>query len=414
MVKRTYVFMKGLSAPVDLSGCPDVVAILPEILAFWPFEILNKNAGDAAFFVVRPHKSGYVVGSPYFEKPKTFPDALNTVCALVAELAWEQIRATPALLCIHAAAVEINGRLLLIPNKRRAGKSTLTAALAARGYRVFTDDFLPLMLNDRDQLCGVASGISPRLRLPLPAGFGPENAAFVADHQGPSNRQYQYLQLCNTVLASKDDMLPIGGILVLNRDDSTKLAMSIPEPAEVLRALITQNFAREMNSSGVLRSLEFLVFNAQCHELDYAESGQTLDLIEETFAPWDRPIAVFDTAANTTDFQVADFSARHSNVIDFQPNDPLAQSTGVTIRDVGCKKFLSDQNGMAIHQLNETSAAIWQLLDEPTSLQQLSEIFQQAFPDHDAQAMCDDIRQTLKQMSKAGLVRHAIGAANEF
>ncbi len=412
MSNKTYIFLNGMPAPVDVTGCPEIVDMFPEILPYWPYETTSEISDTPSFFIIRPNKAkpGYVVDSPYFDKPKTYPDEVNTLCALVAELAWEQLRNDPSLLCVHAAAVEIKGRLLLIPNKRRAGKSTLTAALAANGYRVFTDDFLPLAVNDDGQLCGVSCGIAPRLRLPLPDGFGDDNAAFVQAHSGPSNPQYKYLELSNRNLASQGDMLPIGGIMVLNRDSENKLEMTSPEKGDVLRALITQNFAREMKSGGILRSLEFLVSNADCYELSYAEVGETLDLIKKTFATWQNPIARFDALENTQDFQVADLNHKKpSNVISFEAHQPLQQSPGVTIRDMGTQRFLSDQNGQAIHQLNETSAAIWQLLDEPTSLEELTEIFQQAFPDNDADAMCKDILKTLKKMSRAGLVQLSQG-----
>jgi len=412
MSNKSYIFLNGLPAPVDVTGCPKIVDVFPEVLPYWPYKITSERSNTDPFFIIRPNKTkpGYVVGSPYFDKPKSYPDEVNTLCALVAELAWEQLRNDPSLLCVHAAAVEIKGRLLLIPNKRRAGKSTLTAALAANGYRVFTDDFLPLAVNGKAQLCGVSCGIAPRLRLPLPEGFGDENAAFVQAHSGPSNPQYKYLKLSSNNLASQGDMLPIGGIMVLDRDSENALKLTSPEKGDVLRALITQNFAREMKSGGILRSLEFLVSHADCHELSYAEVGETLELIKETFAIWQSPIARFDAMENTQDFQAADLHHKNSsNVISFQANQALQQSPGVTIRDMGAQRFLSDQNGQAIHQLNETSAAIWQLLDEPTSLDELTEIFRQAFPDNDADAMCKDILKTLKKMSRAGLVQLSQG-----
>ena len=413
MGKKTYIFLKDLLAPVDLTECPEIVAELANILTFWPFEVRNENKNEIPpFFVARPYKKGYLVGSTHFDKPQYYPDPVNTICTLVAKLAWEQVRADPSLLCVHAAAVEFNGRLLLIPNKRRAGKSTLTAALAARGHRIFTDDFLPLAVNEHSQLCGVASGIAPRLRLPLPDRIGADSVDFVDLHSGPENRQYKYLKLGGDYLAHKGDMLPIGGIMVLNRGDDNSLCMSQPEKSDVLRVLITQNFARDMKSSGVLRSLEFLVSDAACFELSYVDVEQTLDLIEKTFEKWLSPPAIFDSKNNTEDFQIAELHQGSNNFISFSPNDPLQQSPGVTIRDLGTKKFLSDQNGHAIHQLNATSAAIWQLLNEPTSLSDITDIFQQAFPHNNIGDMSKDIHQTLRQMSKAGLVQSINGGPN--
>jgi hypothetical protein len=66
--------------------------------------------------------------------------------ALVQELEWRLFAASaaesPAPLMIHAGAVARNGVALLLPGVSGAGKTTLTYALAARGWRTLTDDLL--------------------------------------------------------------------------------------------------------------------------------------------------------------------------------------------------------------------------------------------------------------------------------
>lgn len=47
---------------------------------------------------------------------------------------------------LHASAVEIDGRALLISGVSGAGKSTLAAALSARGYRLLSDDLCALAM----------------------------------------------------------------------------------------------------------------------------------------------------------------------------------------------------------------------------------------------------------------------------
>ncbi|MBF0588637.1 MAG: HprK-related kinase A [Magnetococcales bacterium] len=44
-------------------------------------------------------------------------------------------------LILHTGAVERNGRVLLLPGLPGSGKSTLTAALSLRGWRLFSDEF---------------------------------------------------------------------------------------------------------------------------------------------------------------------------------------------------------------------------------------------------------------------------------
>src|SRR5690606_29629152 len=47
----------------------------------------------------------------------------------------------PAFLLLHSAALERNGGLLLLPAAPGFGKTTLCAALAHRGFRLFSDEF---------------------------------------------------------------------------------------------------------------------------------------------------------------------------------------------------------------------------------------------------------------------------------
>jgi hypothetical protein len=67
---------------------------------------------------------------------------------LVQGLEWQLFAASaaesPAPLVIHAGAVARDGMALLLPGVSGAGKTTLTYALAARGWLTLTDDLLAL------------------------------------------------------------------------------------------------------------------------------------------------------------------------------------------------------------------------------------------------------------------------------
>jgi HprK-related kinase A len=52
-------------------------------------------------------------------------------------------------LIVHAGVVERNGKVLMMPARQGAGKSTLTAALAHAGWRLFSDELALISLQDR-------------------------------------------------------------------------------------------------------------------------------------------------------------------------------------------------------------------------------------------------------------------------
>jgi hypothetical protein len=74
---------------------------------------------------------------------------------------YEQVlaRAAPAWI-LHAAALEVNGRALVLSGASGAGKTTLTLALAARGYRLLTEEVVAI------DTTGTVRGLPRPLHIP--------------------------------------------------------------------------------------------------------------------------------------------------------------------------------------------------------------------------------------------------------
>ncbi|MFP5482167.1 MAG: hypothetical protein ACLGGW_02685, partial [Gammaproteobacteria bacterium] len=107
-------------------------------------------------------------------------------------------------IALHAGAVAISNRLIAITGPRRAGKSTLIARLCAEpDLQIFCDDVLPISPLGE----GVALGVAPRLRLPLPAKASQHFKQFARQHLGPHDNRYGYL--CTTNLAGNGTRLPL-------------------------------------------------------------------------------------------------------------------------------------------------------------------------------------------------------------
>jgi hypothetical protein len=170
MQQEQWLEFQDISTPVVTRGCDELPAVITRVMRTWTFEQTGpKTPATPRLIEIERSPEGYRMTSPWLRQPLTRRDPVDLVCALVIELIWAYLEDHPASLCLHGAAAEFAGRLVVFPNKYRAGKSLLTGCLAASGHRVFTDDILPVEVTGSDRtICGVATGIAPRLRLPLP------------------------------------------------------------------------------------------------------------------------------------------------------------------------------------------------------------------------------------------------------
>jgi HprK-related kinase A len=77
------------------------------------------------------------------------------------------------LLLLHAGVVERGGRAVLLPALPESGKSTLTAALTARGYRLLSDEFGAVRLSDGMMLPLVRPVALKNASIDVIRGFAP-------------------------------------------------------------------------------------------------------------------------------------------------------------------------------------------------------------------------------------------------
>ncbi|WP_298905511.1 PqqD family protein [uncultured Aliiroseovarius sp.] len=403
MVEPQYIQFEGLTHPVALENADEIAVMLPRILTAWPHHILTTPPTEPPFITIRP------AGPDHWEvihadQPDTVQiwDGVNTVCDIVAEMAWERLRSDPNLLCLHAAAIEFHGRLVVMPNARRAGKSTLAIALARLGKPLYSDDFLPVRVDATTQSCvGIANGIQPRLRLPLPDGFSDAFHADVAQDQGLSNRQYKYL--ANAPVAPWGEALPLGAMVMLERSDDPQPPQLSPMAREdALASLITQNFARTRHAGAILHSIDLLTRHLPIYRLTYHCAEEAAAYLSA------HPDLATLPAAQLTDLARDDRQAPLDQpiypAIAFVKELCYAQAEGVTESVVGDEAFLADGSGIGIFRLNPVSAAIWDLLEEPTDLGEVVEILSEAFPNVPVDQIAADSENLMRSLTQARLI----------
>lgn len=382
----------------------DAAALMPvisQVLSGWPYTTATQCDGRP-FVTLKPDTKGFwQLTLDAADGPPRRWDAVNVICDLVAEMAWERLRSDPALLSIHAAGVAFAGRLVVFPNARRAGKSTLTASLAHLGHQIYTDDFLPLR-NDAQsgQIVGIANGVAPRIRLPLPEDFSQNLQHWVAADTGPANRQYKYL--CGADIAKGGATMPLGAMIILERQ-STPVAPSLEQisRADALASLITQNFARAQVSGAILTLLQSVTDQLPVYRLVYHCGDAAAAFLTAHPALQDLPTAKGrGTAAGT----LAPLDRLGQTPPSFATDQQYIRADGLTETKVGDEHFLADRDGLSIFRLNAGSVAIWNLLDQPTDLAEVIEILAAAFPDVAQTRIATDSETLMRQLAEARLI----------
>jgi hypothetical protein len=251
------------------------------VMRDWTRSLASEAEGPSCIDLAWNEKEQrFIRRSGWLEKPSRFKDPVDAVCDFIVDLIHAYLAAKRDQLCIHCAAVEFDQGLVLFPNTYRSGKSTLAVKLASRGYRIFSDDVLPL---DAENDCGVALGILPRLRLPLPGNSDSDFRAFAKAHRGVANSRYLYVDLDRERLAPLGTRSPIVGIVTLEYGEDRPAGIIPAARSQMLKNVILRNFARQGPAMEIFDRLHRLVDQADCYHMNYRTLDQACDLLGETF-----------------------------------------------------------------------------------------------------------------------------------
>jgi Coenzyme PQQ synthesis protein D (PqqD) len=394
------LLFKGLAAPLRLTDAAALRPILNKVSQAWPYRVLPADPARHPFFTITglPGPSRFRCENHVEPAPPRDWNAVNAACDAMAALAQALGAEDPSVVCLHAAAVAMAGRLVVFPNLRRAGKSTLAAGLAQAGHVVFSDDVLPLGLAANGVAFGRAMGLAPRLRLPLPDNVSQNFRDWVAHHAGPENRQYSYLALPD--LPAHGETLPVGAFVILDRREEAVAPQLVPVgPDQAMDVLLQQNFTRDRHSGDVLTSMATVLSGLPVFRLTYCDMEPAVACLGAQFARWPADAPCPDGAA---------VPFRHADLTSHWPeppaNRPLQQRDGTITREIGETLYLADAEGRAIHRMDALAAAIWDLLAAPFHPDELLATLSAALPGVEADRLANDLDALLERFRREGLV----------
>ncbi len=392
MAGSLFFQVDDIPGSIALDGCDSLVERFSSILPGWQFKPVAPDGEP--LLSVQHRGDEYRLNTAWQEHSQRYFEEVEIMGALVAKLSKAKALNDLESLRLHAAAVEFNGRLVVFPNRYKAGKSFLSVCLAAAGYWLFCDDVLPVDLED---LHAVAPGIAPMLRLPLPASIDPAASEFIESHVVLEGSRYFFINPGDKYIHPIGTRLPIGAIVLLDRQDSVTARLDRVAPATMLRQSIWQNFARDVEATRILGGLARIVSRVECLQMSYDSAGEAVDLLSRHFELWhDEP------------GDPAPHAAQVPAPLDPEAGqDPglLIQAPGVQILSIDDQAFLVCSDGKAIHHLNPIGAAIWARLSEPSARHDITSLLATAFPDHDRNSIDRDVDKLIRSLLASKLIR---------
>lgn len=279
---RLILKISGLQNVIALQGCDEILAIFAEVFRDWNAEIVGSDHyPQKAVITLIGYQGGYLRSSRWLEAPVFHADALDAVCDFSVDYFHAYVADNPGVLCLHAAAVRLGDGLMVFPAFYKSGKSLFSAHLAWLGVELFTDDALPLTPNDN---MGVAMGVCPRLRVPLPENVDKGFRTFVSDNIAKVNQQYCYLKLGRKNLAKLGTTEKIGAITLLNRVDNQPAFLEEIDSSDAMKELILRNFARQNKAIDIVDRIMIIAAKAKCYRLTYSDLREAGEILLAKFS----------------------------------------------------------------------------------------------------------------------------------
>ncbi len=211
-------------------------------------------AGEAPNLTVRQQDDGFFLEGDFVPPEAAWAaNAFGAAIGLADALTRAAALQAPEDSVMHGAALVADDRLIVLLGDSMAGKSTVAIAAAARGWQIFGDDRLGLSIADGADLgaleavSGVASGLQPKCRLPLPETSSRALRRFVDTTAAATTDDVAYLRLGVGRLAPMASRLPIAAVFTLSRsskNNGARAVLAVPlEPPAALRALLRHSFA---------------------------------------------------------------------------------------------------------------------------------------------------------------------------
>ena len=204
----------------------------------------------------------------------------SELCGPVIEwgLNWCIGRRSHRWVVVHAAVVERGGRALLLPAEPGAGKSTLCAALAYSGWRLFSDEFA-LVDPETHTITPVPRPISLKEHsIEIIRRRHPDVVYTRENHDVEEERFVHARPPSESVRRANETAVP-GWIIIPRYVAGSRTALEALPKARALMELADQSFNYNFLGPRGFHALEQVVRQSDCYRLEYSDLDDVLPLL---------------------------------------------------------------------------------------------------------------------------------------
>jgi len=203
--------------------------------------------------------------------------------AMETALNWAAASSDVAPLIMHSAVLERDGRALIMPAPSGSGKSTLAAALAWRGWRLFSDELAVFSFED-GSLHPNPRPVSLKNRaVDAIAAFEPR-ASFSRLFRGTLKGDVAYMQPPADAIARADEPASPGLVIAPIYAEGAATTLRAIDRADAFRWLVDST----LNYASMLRSgfdmLTGVVERCGVYSLTYSDLDSAIDAIDRLHA----------------------------------------------------------------------------------------------------------------------------------
>lgn len=180
---------------------------------------------------------------------------------------------------IHAAAIERNGKALIFPAPPGSGKSTLTAGLINRGWRLLSDE-LTLLDPLTGRLLPLARPVSLKnASIDVIRNFAPDAAISAIVHDTTKGSVAHMAPPVESVLRADEPALP-GWVVMPRYEAGVTMSLAPLAKGKAMMQLADNAFNYSMHGRKGFELLAALVSQCDCYELVYSDLDAAASLFE--------------------------------------------------------------------------------------------------------------------------------------